>query len=170
MTSPRRPSLDELAAGRLDAADAAAMAQLAELYTTLDPVPDGLVDRISFGITLDALQAEVEVALLERSRDLVGARSDTDTDTQTVTFSSSELTTMVTITVLSPELVRIDGWIAAGGGVQVEMHSSGGELTAIADANGRFAFDDVRRGPLQFLLRSPAALNRKPVVTPTITV
>ena len=39
----------------------------------LDPVPAGLVERVQFGITLDALHAEI--AELQRTADLVGVRS-----------------------------------------------------------------------------------------------
>ena len=126
---------------------------------------------IQFGITLDALHAEVEVALLERSADLVGARSEPDghggADRHLLQLEPDDDGDDHRAVA---ERVRIDGWIAPGAGVQVEIHTSGGERTAIADANGRFVFDDVHRGPLQFLLRSPAELNRRPVVTPTITV
>ena len=51
---------------------------MAQLYDTLDPVPSGLVDRIQFGITLDALHAEI--AELQRSGDLVGVRAEASTD------------------------------------------------------------------------------------------
>ncbi|MDT4944611.1 MAG: hypothetical protein QOH14_1344, partial [Pseudonocardiales bacterium] len=55
----RRPTLAELSAGQIDAADIQVLAQLAQLYETLDPVPDNLIERIKFGITLDSLHAEI---------------------------------------------------------------------------------------------------------------
>jgi hypothetical protein len=57
MTTPSRPSLDELAAGEIDATDLRALNRLANMYSVLDPVPAGLVERAQFGITLDALHA-----------------------------------------------------------------------------------------------------------------
>ena len=122
MTSSRRPSLDELALGEIDAVDVENLNRMAQLYDALDPVPSGLVDRIQFGITLDALHAEI--AELQRSGDLAGVRSEAGTDAQTVTFTSASLSTMVTITPSGPDRVRIDGWVAPGGGVVVELRTS----------------------------------------------
>ncbi|PZS13654.1 MAG: hypothetical protein DLM57_16130, partial [Pseudonocardiales bacterium] len=104
----RRPSLAELTEGRIDSADARVLARVADMYSSLDPVPQGLVERIQFGITLDALHAEI--AELQRSSDLAGVRSDEATDAQTITFTSASLTTMVTITLTSADRARLDGW------------------------------------------------------------
>jgi hypothetical protein len=167
MTGDRsQASLDELAAGPLDAADAELLQQLAGLYRAVDPVPAGLVDRIQFGVTLDALHAEL--AELQRSGDLAGVRSDKATEAQTVTFTSASLTTMVTITSASADRVRIDGWVAPGAGVVVDLRLQGQTVSTTADADGRFVFDDVPRGLAQFVLRTPPVGTRPPVVTPSI--
>jgi hypothetical protein len=166
MTTPSpRPSLDELAAGEIDDADIRVLQQMAQIHDALDPVPSGLVDRIQFGITLDALHAEI--AELQRSGDLAGVRSEAGTDAQTVTFTSASLSTMVTITPTAPERVRIDGWVAPGGGVLVELRIVHETLTTTADADGRFVFEDVPRGLAQFTLRAPSGA-QPPVVTPSI--
>jgi hypothetical protein len=168
MTSANDRSLDELAAGEIDDADVRTLTRMAELYATLDPVPAGLVDRIQFGITLDALHAEV--AELQRSADLAGVRSGDATEVQSVTFTTAAITTMVTITPTSTDRVRIDGWIAPGGGVDVELRIVDGTRATIADADGRFVFDDVPKGSAQFVLRPPASANARPVVTPSIQI
>ena len=124
-----------------------------------------MVDRISFGITLDALHAEI--AELQRSGDLVGVRSDEMTDAQTITFTSSTMTTMVTITSTSGDAVRIDGWISPGAGVAVELRLASGSLHATANEDGRFVFEDVPRGLAQFVLR-PGEASGGAVVTPSI--
>ena len=46
-----------LAAEPLDSTDAALLNSLRAYYDEHDPVPDGLVDRIEFELTLDALHA-----------------------------------------------------------------------------------------------------------------
>jgi hypothetical protein len=161
-----RPGLAELAAQPIDADDLRALAAMAELYDRLDPVPAGLVDRIQFGITLDALHAEI--AELQRSGDLAGVRSSDAVEAQTITFTSASLTTMVTVTPTTADRVRIDGWVAPGGGVDVELRVQTHSLHTTADSDGRFVFDDVPRGLAQFVLRPPSSVTRRPVVTPSI--
>ncbi len=166
MTSPR-PELDALAAAKIDEQDAAALARVATLYDTLDPVPSGLIGRITFGITLDALHAEI--AELQRGGVLAGARSDdAATSAENVTFTSATLTTMITITPTGSDAVRIDGWAAPGAGVEVELRTTGGSVHTVADDEGRFVFDEVARGLAQFVLRHPGSGDQPPVVTPSI--
>jgi hypothetical protein len=164
----RRPGLTELSTAQVDAEDVRVLGRLASLYESIDPVPAGLLERLEFGITLDALHAEI--AGLQRSDDLAGVRSGEATHAQTVTFTSASLTTMVTITPMSADRVRIDGWAAPGGGVLVELRTAGAQLHTTADADGRFVFDDVARGLAQFVLRAPAGTAHAPVVTPSIEI
>lgn len=163
MTNPR-PDENELAAGSIDSVDLSVLDRIEALYAQLDPVPDGLVDRVQFGITLDALHAEI--AELQRSSDLVGVRSDL-ADAQTITFTSARLTTMVTISPISTEFTRIDGWVVPGGDVTVELRTRDGVVSTAADADGRFAFESVHRGMAQFVLRT-ADPDAAPVITPSI--
>lgn len=167
MSDPRQPALDELAAGAVDDVDVDVLRQTAELFDALDPVPDGLVDRINFGLTLEALHAEI--AELQRTANLVGVRAETDSDVQTITFTSSTLTTMITITPTSGGRVRIDGWIAPGGTVAVELRARAEVRQTESDADGRFVFEDVPRGLAQFVLR-PTTDDSHLVVTPAIEI
>jgi len=160
---------DELALGLLDDLDERLLRELAAVYEAVDPVPDGLVERLQFGVTLDALEAEV--ARLQRlEAEPAGARSgDADaTSAQTVTFTSASLTTMITITPAGPDRGRVDGWIAPGGGVAVELRVVAGQLHTTADADGRFVFPDVPRGLAQFVLRPPDPQAHPAVITPSI--
>lgn len=164
MSSAEQPSLEALAAGEIDETDLGNLALLAELYTTLDPVPQGLVDRVQFGITLDALHAEI--AELQRSADLVGVRSDAAT---AVTFTSTSLSIMVSVTELSADRVRVDGWIAPGAHASVDLRRTDGVSTQVADEDGRFVFADVPRGLAQFVVRV-AGEDARPVITPSIEI
>lgn len=168
MSPSESAQLDLLAAGEPDEADFRTLRNLARLYDTIDPVPSGLVERIQFGITLDALHAEI--AELQHSSDLVGLRAEELTEARTVTFTSSSLTTMVTITSTSTERARIDGWVAPGGGVTVEARTREGVTTTIADGDGRFVFEDLARGFVQFTVRPPHGVPSPPVLTPPIEI
>lgn len=166
MSDPRRPSLDELAADPIDDLDVSLLRHTAAVFDAVDPVPAGLVDRINFGLTLEALHAEV--AELQRSANLAGVRAEAASDVQ-VTFTSSSLTTMITATRTSGDRRRVDGWIAPGGPVAVELRGRTGTRTTVADEDGRFAFDDVASGLVQFVLR-PDDDDRHTVVTPAIEI
>lgn len=164
----RRPGLADLAAGQIDADDVRVLSQAAHVYDSLDPVPAGLVDRIQFAITLDALHAEI--AELHNTGELTGVRSAEATEAQTITFTSASLTTMVTITPISAERVRLDGWVAPGGGASIELRIVPDTRHTTADSDGRFVFDDVPRGLAQFIVRPPAGSAQAPVVTPSIEI
>ena len=166
MTTPSGPSVEALAAGEIDSDDLNALARMADLYTALDPVPPSLVERVQFGITLDALHAEI--AQLQRTGGLVGARADEVVDAQTITFTTSSVTTTVTITSTAADRVRIDGWIAPGAGMRVALRQVDGERETVADEDGRFVFEDVPRGLAQFVLRPADGGTGSAVVTPSL--
>ncbi len=86
-----------LAAEELDPSDFALLNSLRAYYDERDPVPDGLVDRIQFHVTLDALHTEV-ATLTQLDMAAAGTRSTTTEAVRTITFTSDSLTTMVTLT------------------------------------------------------------------------
>ena len=150
---PGLDALDALAAEPLDGADLALLAALRSFYTEHDPVPDGLVGRIEFELTLDALQTEAAVLT---QLDLVssGSRSGHE-QARTITFTSDSLTTMVTLTPQQPGTVRVDGWAAPGAGARVELVLADGPRETTADEDGRFVFDAVPSGLATFALHLP---------------
>ncbi len=124
---------ERLAAEPLDREDLAVLNSLRAYYDEHDPIPDGLVERIQFELTLDALQAEV-ATLTQLDLSSAGARSASTESVRTITFTSESMTTMVTITPDGEGSVRIDGWAAPGAGYP------GGD-----PAGRRGAGDDRRR-------------------------
>ena len=113
-TNDREIEVEELlAAEELDPSDFALLNSLRAFYDERDPVPDGLVDRIQFHLTLDALHTEV-ATLTHLDMSAAGTRSTTTEAVRTITFTSDSLTTMVTVTPLGDGTVRIDGWAAPG--------------------------------------------------------
>ena len=165
---PQEESWESLANEPLDAYDAEVLSRIAQLYSDLDPVPDDLVDRLQFAISLDAL--EVELAELQLSSgELVTARSEAASAVQTLTFSSDSLTTTVNISFDGPDRVRIDGWIAPAGASLVELHQGSVVRQVSADEDGRFVFTDVEHALTRFLIR-PQSADALPVATPAVEI
>jgi hypothetical protein len=158
-----------LAVSPLDTMDDRVLQQVARLYDGVDPAPAGLTDKIKFAITWGALEAEI--ARMEfLDSELAGHRSDDATAVRTITFSTATLTTMVTMTSIGSDRVRIDGWIAPCGGITVELRIGTDVRQTVADQDGRFVFEDVPHGPGQFLLRPPGSDNPRPIITPSIDI
>ncbi|MDT4914303.1 MAG: hypothetical protein QOC66_3431 [Pseudonocardiales bacterium] len=150
----------------IDEYDVKLLRRVGRTFHLVDPVPAALVERLQFGVTLEALHAEI--AELSRVDGLVGARGDQPTEVQTVTFSSPNVTTMVTVSPSGADRVRIDGWIAPVGGLSVELRTIGDRRETNADSDGRFVFEDVPRGLAQFVLRHPESVDLPPVITPAV--
>ena len=142
---------DELAAEELDPSDFALLNSLRASYDERDPVPDGLVERIQFHLTLDALNTEV-ATLTQLDMASAGTRSATTEAVRTITFTSDSLTTMVTLTPLADGTVRVDGWAAPGAGIRVELLLADGPRNTYADDDGRFVFEAVPCGLAKFAL------------------
>ena len=157
--------LDALGAAALDAQDVLVLQRLRALYSTVDPVPDDLVDRIEFEISLDALNAEL-AELQQLPAQAVGARGTAPDEVTTLTFTSDSLTTMVSITVTAPDRVRIDGWLAPGSPARIELRQVGEQWETQADQDGRFVFEDVPHGLSRFVVQADDA--EPAVITPAV--
>ena len=157
---------ERLASEPLDREDLALLNSLRAYYDEHDPVPDGLVERIQFELTLDALQAEV-ATLTQLDLSSAGARSASTESVRTITFTSESMTTMVTITPDGEDSVRIDGWAAPGAGIRVEVLLADGVRETYADDDGRFVFEQVPTGLAKFALH-PADGESTTVVSPTM--
>jgi hypothetical protein len=165
---PREESWESLANEPLDAYDAGVLYRINQLYEHLDPVPEDLVERLQFAISLDAL--EVELAELQLgSGELLAARAESTSTVKTLTFTSDSLTTTVNISSDGPDRVRIDGWIAPGGASMVELHQGSQVRQIPADEDGRFVFTDVEHALTRFLIR-PESTDALPVATPAVEI
>jgi hypothetical protein len=168
MNAPEADRELQLARELLDADDAAVLNAIRAFYDERDPMPPGLVERIQFELTLDALHTEV-ATLMQAEAVGAGVRNDSATEAvRTVTFTSDSLTTMVTITPQPDRTVRIDGWAAPGAGVRVELLLAGGPVETTADEDGRFVFEGLRPGLVKFVLSMPKEDGVLTVVSPTL--
>lgn len=149
------PGADEL----LDATDERILTRLATLYSSIDPMPSDLLERIDFSLAVAELEADI--AELTHG-ELAGVRGD---ETDSVTFTSGSLSLMVT-TVVAAHHVRIDGWVTSPG-AEVDAVAEGVTRTVVTDDAGRFSLDDVPRGHIHFVVRREGY---RPVVTPSMEV
>ncbi len=141
-------TLAELAAEPLDDVDAATLHEVRAVYEDLDPVPPDLVDRVRFSLALDEMFDEV-ARMTRVPQDALATRSDPaqGTRTETLTFSADRLTAMVTVNRVSLGMLRLDGWIAPAEPCEVRLRIQGGaDREVLADAHGRFSFDDLDEG------------------------
>ena len=164
--SPDDTTLALVAGGAVDAVDVAILDRLAALVDAHDPVPAGLVDRIGMALTIEALHAEVAELHLVGESALAVRADETSIEAGTITFTTDVLTVMISV---HPEAgrVRVDGWAAPAGVLQVELHQDGDVTTTTSDEDGRFSFADVERGPARLVLRRPSDPT-VPVVTPQV--
>ena len=95
---------DYAADAPLDADDERLLAAVASAQLEHDPVPDGLIDRLMFAVSLEIMEAEL--ATLE-SRDLATVRSIDPVVVDTITFTASTTSFMVSLSE-SDGGVRID--------------------------------------------------------------
>jgi hypothetical protein len=167
MTSPditSMPGSDE----PMDDLDVAILRDIADLFAAIDPVPDGLVDRVQFALALEDIDAEVS-----RMREELSVAARGEEQSRTITFDSDSLTIMVTVSPAPGDAVRLDGWLAPPGEHRVELRTSEGQLSTDADERGCFVLRSVPRGLAQLIVRTSAdqaTQQGKSVVTPSFVV
>lgn len=155
MTSPDAP---------IDTLDKHVLAGLRDLWTTVDPMPPGLIDQIKFAVDLEHVDVEVarQVAL-QPAR----ARGD-DERSRLITFDSDSLTIMVSLRTNQDGTIRVDGWLTPAGRHPVELRTGNHDQTTVSDEDGRFVLDLVTPGMAQLVVR-PDGTTRT-VTTPTISL
>ncbi|SDC27491.1 hypothetical protein SAMN05216410_1533 [Sanguibacter gelidistatuariae] len=149
----------------MDEADQEILRSLGAAVVLVDPVPDGLVDRILFAMTLERLDADVAEMMEQVSTEPVSIRGDAAAVAETITFTSSELSVMITLSEVAGG-VRIDGWVAPGGAFRIEVHRSAGVDVTETDPDGRFVFTAVPRGQASLLIHCEEP-HRRSLRTPT---
>ncbi|HWM02445.1 MAG TPA: hypothetical protein VNP92_08915 [Actinophytocola sp.] len=154
-TDPANQPLDEVDEAILDQVRAATDAQ--------DPPPADLNERVWFAIRLADKDFEVS-RLFEDVAAGAGARAGEGG--RAVTFESDSLTIMATVFPGESGNLRVEGWLAPPGTHPVELRSAEGgpaSRRVVAEANGRFLFDDVPTGLTQLVVH--VAPPGRPVVT-----
>jgi hypothetical protein len=159
---------DTPAPDRRGGEDAELLDRLRQMWEIGDPMPDGLVERITFAIGLDDIDAEF-MRLTEEVLVPAGARGAEHV--RTITFGGESVTVMVTVTQEGRDNFRLDGWLAPAAALQIELRRADGSLTTVADDDGRFVFDEVPPGLAQLVLHptpNSAVELRRDVVAPAV--
>lgn len=149
--------------------DDALLRRLKTMWEAADPVPPGLADRVVFALQLENL--EYELLRLCHTEEPVGARAGSTVET--VTFGSDHLTVMLMLPRTEDPYRRLDGWIAPGAALRVELRTDTSGRETVATPDGRFAFSEVPSGLVQLVIHPTAGATvalTKPVVTPAIQI
>ena len=152
----------------LTGADAELLDHLKAMWEARDPVPPGLVERVTFAIGLDDLDVEL-MRLTEEVLVPSGARGAEHV--RTITFGGDSITVMVTVSQEGHEAFRLDGWLAPAAALSIELRRSEASVTTSSDEDGRFVFDNVPPGLAQLVLHptpNAAVELRQDVVAPAV--
>jgi hypothetical protein len=118
----------------------------------VDPVPDGMVERM-VAVTRDIAHADPDLELqlmlvVERFAELVGTRGGARS--YTLRFGGEGVDLLVRVGVSEEEgRARLDGWLVPAESAPVQVREVGGEgrtYESLAEASGRFEFPDLPTG------------------------
>jgi hypothetical protein len=118
----------------------------------LDPVPDGMVERM-VAVTRDIAHHDPDLELqlmlvVERFAELVGTRGGARS--YTLRFGGDGVDLLVRVGVSEEEgRARLDGWVVPAASAPVQIRQVGGEgrtFDGVAEATGRFEFPDLPTG------------------------
>ena len=148
--------------------DAELLDRLQAMWEAADPMPRGLVERVTFAIGLDDLDVEM-MRLTEEVLVPAGARGAEHV--RTITFGGDSITVMVTVSQQGHDSFRLDGWLAPAAALSIELRRSEASVSTSSDEDGRFVFDDVPPGLAQLVLHptpNSAVELRQDVVAPAV--
>ena len=140
--------------GVLDARDLEVLDRLRGVLDAADPVPDDLVERSLFGLTLEGLHAQVmDLRTLEAPA--LAVRCEATVEARTITFTAEPVTVMVTLSPAPSGGVRVDGWAAPAARYAVRLLRPGGAVDEVeSDDDGSFVLPDVPHGPAGLVLHA----------------
>ncbi|PRB18199.1 hypothetical protein [Microbacterium sp. MYb62] len=122
--------------------DAQMFARLRTLWSEVDPMPAGLIDRMVAAVAADGLNREY--ALLTLVEGQLGAVRG-EADALTLQFSDGSTSILLHVTSTASGRRRVDGWVDTAA---AEIVLTQGEKTRSTspEATGRFVFDEVPPG------------------------
>jgi len=122
--------------------DAELFARLRSLWTDVDPVPAGLIDRMIAAVATDSLSEEY--ALLTLVDQPFGAVRG-EADALTLQFSDGTTSILLHVTTTANGRHRVDGWIDTAA-AEIVLTQGDSIRSTTPSETGRFVFDDVPAG------------------------
>lgn len=125
-----------------DHEDAEMFARLRSLWSEVDPVPAGLIDRMVAAVAADGLNREYALLTLVES-ELGAVRGEADA--LTLQFSDGTTSILLHVTTTASGRRRVDGWVDTS---TAELVLTQGErsISTTPAETGRFVFDEVAPG------------------------
>lgn len=137
-------------------------AALRDMWGAADPAPVGLADRMVAAVAVDDLSREFELLVLREAPERMAAR--TEADESVFHFGDDHASVLVRVTSHDGAL-RLDGW-SDPPVVAARLAQEPREAEADVWDAGRFAFDDVVRGPAHLRLAVRGADGIREIATP----
>ncbi|GAA1153615.1 hypothetical protein ABTZ44_15685 [Microbacterium oxydans] len=142
--------------------DAQMFARLRSLWSEVDPMPAGLIDRMVAAVAADGLNREY--ALLTLVEGQLGAVRG-EADALTLQFSDGSTSILLHVTTTASGRRRVDGWVDTAA---AEIVLTQGEKTRsiTPEETGRFVFDDVPPGLTRVQLTTVIGDETRTLATP----
>lgn len=142
--------------------DAEMFARLRTLWSDVDPVPAGLIDRMVAAVAADGLNREY--ALLTLVEGQLGAVRG-EADALTLQFSDGSTSILLHVTRTASGRRRVDGWVDTAA---AEIFLTQGEKTVSVspEETGRFVFDEVPPGLTRVRLTTAIGDETRTLATP----
>ncbi|CAN7158503.1 hypothetical protein ACIPJ1_13050 [Microbacterium maritypicum] len=142
--------------------DAQMFARLRSLWSEVDPMPAGLIDRMVAAVAADGLNREY--ALLTLVEGQFGAVRG-EADALTLQFSDGSTSILLHVTTTASGHRRVDGWVDTAA---AEIVLTQGEKTRSVspEETGRFVFDDVPPGLTRVSLTTVIGDETRTLATP----
>jgi hypothetical protein len=133
----------------IDQADRSVLDSIRGMFLAHDPLPPDLGARVRFALDLAGVEGELATVCADLR---LSAATRSTRQSRNVTFECGSSTVAVMITPIGHDRRRLDGWIAPGQPLRVELRQGTERLHTRADRGGRFAFADVAAGPAQVVV------------------
>ncbi|MFK3677193.1 hypothetical protein ACI2IP_05645 [Microbacterium sp. NPDC090218] len=142
--------------------DAEMFARLRTLWSEVDPVPAGLIDRMVAAVAADGLNREY--ALLTLVEGQLGAVRG-EADALTLQFSDGTTSILLHVTRTASGRRRVDGWVDTAAG-EIELTQGERTRSTLPEETGRFVFDDVPPGLTRVRLTTEIGDETRTLATP----